>query len=52
MYKCDLCGAEFEEPLVLDTTEPRGDCFSERFRRVGCPYCGGPYFNEMDEEAE
>ena len=32
--------------------EPRPDCFFERFRKVGCPYCGSQYFNELDEEGE
>lgn len=52
MYRCETCGEEFEAPLVLDRSDPRPDCFFERFRKVGCPYCGSQYFNELDEEGE
>lgn len=30
----------------------QSDFFFERFRKVGCPYCGSQYFNELDEEGE
>lgn len=52
MYHCETCDAEFEAPMILDRSEPRPDCFFERFRKVGCPYCGSQYFNELDEEGE
>ena len=52
MYRCETCGEEFEAPMILDRSDPRPDCFFERFRKVGCPYCGSQYFNELDEEGE
>ena len=50
MYRCELCGREFEAPLVRETTEERPDGFYERFCEVLCPWCGGAYWHE--EEAD
>ena len=50
VYKCEDCKAEFEYPLIIDGRNPMPDGFSERFKEVLCPYCGSPYFNEMEDE--
>lgn len=50
MYKCEDCKAEFEYPLIIVGRNPMPDGFSERFKEVLCPYCGSPYFNEMEDE--
>lgn len=50
MYRCELCGREFEAPLVKKTTEGRPDGFRENFCQVLCPWCGGAYWYE--EEAD
>ena len=50
MYKCEMCGVEFDYPLIKEGYEPMPDCFYERFRTVPlCPYCGSPYINEFEE---
>ena len=50
MYKCEMCGVEFDRPLAKTGYEPRPDCFYERFKEVLCPVCGQPYFNEIEED--
>ena len=50
MYKCEMCGFTFEKPYINQGYEPMPDCFYERFKDVICPYCGSPYFNEMEDE--
>ena len=51
MYKCEMCGVEFDRPLTKTGYEPRPDCFYERFKEeVLCPVCGQPYFNEIEED--
>ena len=50
MYKCEMCGVEFDRPLTKTGYELRQDCFYERFRTVLCPVCGQPYFNEIEED--
>ena len=52
MYRCDMCGVVFDRPLVQEGSDPRLDCFRERFKLVLCPYCGGPYFNELEESED
>lgn len=52
MYRCDMCGSVFDRPFVKEYSEPRPDCFRERFKEVSCPYCGGPYFNELEGESD
>ena len=52
MYRCDMCGAVFDRPLVKEHSDHRPDCFRERFKEVLCPYCGGPYFNELEDESD
>lgn len=52
MFRCEMCGAVFDLPLVLNHLDPRPDCFMERFREVQCPYCNGPYFNEFEEDKQ
>lgn len=49
MYKCEICGLLFDDPMVREGYEPRPDCFYERFKEVLCPSCGQPYFNEVEE---
>ena len=50
MYKCEMCGFTFEKPYINQGYEPMPDCFYERFKDVICPYCGSPYFNEIEDE--
>ena len=52
MFRCEVCGLVFDRPFVKECSEPRPDCFRERFKEVSCPYCGGPYFNEVEESKE
>lgn len=52
MFRCEVCGLVFDRPFVKEYSEPRPDCFSERFKEVLCPYCGGPYFNELEGESD
>ena len=40
MYRCEICGAVFDRPLVNEYYEPRPDCFYERFKQLLCPVCG------------
>ena len=54
MYKCDSCGAEFDEPRTYIEREnldgERGIFYAQR---AVCPYCGEEWFEEVeDEEAE
>ena len=50
MYKCKICGSTFEEPYINQGYEPMPDGFHEKYKQVLCPYCGSPYFNEMEDE--
>ena len=52
MFRCEVCGLVFDRPFVKEYSEPRPDCFRERFKEVSCPYCGGPYFNELEESED
>ena len=52
MFRCEVCGLVFDRPFVKEYSEPRPDCFRERFKEVSCPYCGGPYFNEFEDESD
>lgn len=52
MFRCEICALVFDQPTVKQWSEPRPDCFRERFKKVSCPYCGGPYFNEMEDESD
>ena len=52
MFRCEVCGLVFDRPFVKEYSEPRPDCFRERFKEVFCPYCGGPYFNEVEESED
>lgn len=49
MFRCEVCGLVFDRPFVKEYSEPRPDCFRERFKEVLCPGCGQPYFNELEE---
>ena len=54
MFRCEVCGLVFDRPFVKEYSEPRPGpgCFRERFKEVSCPYCGGPYFNEFEDESD
>lgn len=52
MYRCEICGAVFDRPLINEYYEPRPDCFYERFKQVLCPTCGQAYFNEIKENED
>lgn len=52
MYRCEICGLVFDRPIVKEWSEPRPDCFRERFKEVLCPGCGHPYFNEVEESED
>ena len=52
MYKCEMCGAVFDEPLIKEGYEPMPDFFYEPFGEPLCPICGQPYFKEMDGKDE
>ena len=52
MFRCEICGLVFDRPTVKEWSEPRPDCFRERFKEVSCPYCGGPHFNELEDESD
>lgn len=51
MFRCEICGLVFERPTVKEWSEPRPDCFRERFKQVLCPGCRQPYFNELEDES-
>lgn len=46
MYKCEICGAVFDEPL----REPAGDFMGNPMVHNVCPECGEDYFEEADNE--
>ena len=50
MYRCDMCGAVFDRPLVQEGSDHRPDCFRERFKQLLCPVCGQGYFDEIKED--
>ena len=51
MYRCEMCGERFDEPLILRGTEdPDGEGRRERSRRVLCPWCESPYYEEERDE--
>lgn len=52
MFRCEICGLVFDRPTIKEWSEPRPDCFRERFKQVLCPSCGLPHFNEVTEEDE
>ena len=52
MFRCEVCGLVFDRPFVKEYSEPRPDCFRERFKEVLCPGCGQPYFNEEEKSED
>ena len=52
MFRCGICGLVFDRPTIKEWSEPRPDCFRERFKQVLCPGCGQPYFNELEESED
>ena len=52
MYLCKTCDVPFAEPLVIKYSEPRPDCFYERFKQLLCPVCGQGYFDEIKEDED
>ena len=51
MYKC-ICGAVFEDPLVITERNYCGEGHWERLKMVLCPECQGAHFDEYEEEDE
>ena len=49
MYKCGICGAEFDEPLVIENHRPDLDGFSEVLREEICPICGESCFSSAEQ---
>jgi rubrerythrin len=47
MYKCDICGTEFDDPLRRASMEPMPDGWYEPQSTELCPICGEPYFKEV-----
>ncbi len=46
MYKCECCGATFDEPyLSIERNTIEGH--TETLRARLCPWCQGPYFKEF-----
>ena len=53
MYRCEICRAIFDEPLVINRSEVLdSDGNRERRREVLCPSCGvgERYFSEVKKE--
>lgn len=53
-YKCDNCGATFDEPLINRWKENQGECFGfpaiEEWETHTCPDCGsGNIWKNMEE---
>ena len=48
MYEC-ICGAVFEEPLIITEREHHGDGRFEYRKMVLCPVCQGSHYEEVDE---
>ncbi len=46
MYKCEWCGAEFEEPF----REPAGTFLGNLMVHEVCPECGDDCFEEIEQE--
>ena len=51
MYKC-ICGAVFDEPLMITERNHDGDGHFEYLTMAVCPYCTGGHFDEYDEEED
>lgn len=49
MYKCNICGLEFDEPTMKRSVEPMPDGFFEERAEEVCPSCGMAYFDEMED---
>ena len=53
MYKCNICGTEFDEPRVIDTTENLdGESGWEKRREVVCPVCCTSHFEDVSDTPE
>lgn len=52
MFRCEICGAEFDTPYIRQGFEHMPDCWAERWKQVLCPVCFEPYFDEIEEGAE
>lgn len=50
MYKCEACGALFDEPSVYPTRENLdGENGWETRTAESCPWCGEEWFREVAE---
>lgn len=47
MYKCVICGTEFDDPHRRTSMEPMPDGWCEPQYIELCPICGEPYFKEV-----
>lgn len=51
MYKCEICKIIFDEPLIKNKKEDMdGEGHFERSKKVVCPICLSPYFDELKQE--
>ena len=46
-YRCDYCGAYFDEPEAVNYVDVMGD-FKRRYTEYFCPICGEESFSEAD----
>lgn len=50
MYRCDNCGAEFDEPELHRYRENLDDENGwETATRARCPYCGEEWFRRVED---
>ena len=53
MYRCEICGNVFAEPVRVKYRENLdGENGWATFTEQTCPYCGGEDFNEEENEYE
>ncbi len=51
MFRCEICGVRFDEPLILRRREDLdGEGHYETTTQVLCPICESPYFQEDRED--
>ena len=49
MYRCEWCGAEFEEPIFV--VEEKSVYYGDMGREL-CPECGEDQFEELEDNDE
>ena len=51
MYRCETCGASFDQPFIKISAELIDwDGNREKHKKVVCPICFLPYFKEETDE--